>query len=109
MSYATYNHYKCHFKGNAIPSLEIFDRLKIKASAYVDKITFGRITGVTDAVQNAVCAVCDVLYNASGHEGITSENNDGYIVNYADEKAIQKQLYQAAALFLPSELLYRGL
>lgn len=112
MQYVDFLYYKEVFKGTVIPSETVFDGLEIKAQAYVDKITFGRITGEiagTEAVKNAICAACEMQFQYSGHEGVASESNDGYSVSYSgDEKAAERAMYSAAKLFLPSELLYQG-
>lgn len=101
-----YAFYKYNFLGNAIGSAEIFDRLEIRAAAYIKSISCG-ISEVTDDVKAAVCAVCEVFNSTLGHEGISSENNDGYSVSYVGD--LQKRLYEAAKMFLPSSLLYRGI
>lgn len=85
----------------------------LKAQAYVDRITFGRISDgdVDENVKNAVCAVAEVYGSSDSHLGIQMEDNDGYRIQYRAESntqtAIRKQC--AAALFLPAELLYRGM
>nr|DAH37250.1 MAG TPA: Head Tail Connector Protein [Caudoviricetes sp.] len=112
MQYVDFLYYKEVFKGTVIPSETVFNGLEIKAQAYVDKITFGRITDEiagTEAVKNAICAACETQFQYSGHEGVASESNDGYSVSYSgDEKAAERAMYSAAKLFLPSELLYQG-
>ena len=107
MAYVDYGYYKYRFGGMAISFPEAFIGASLKAEAYINKITFGRITEVTDDIKNAVCAVCEVYAAYDGREGIAGENNDGYSVTYKDDR--ERQLYEAARTFLPSELLYRGL
>lgn len=108
MAFTDYQFYDLEYKGDAISSEALFDNLEVKAEAYINRITFGRVTVPDTNVKLAVCAVCDTLQAHSGHEGIASENNDGYSVNY-ETGAIQSAIYNAAALFLPADLLYRGL
>lgn len=60
-------------------------------------------------MKNAVCAVCEVLYVQDSRDGISSETNDGYSIVYKSNAQAQRQkLYEAAALHLAPELLYRG-
>lgn len=109
MAYVDYSYYKYAFGGIAISSPEAFLNPELRAAAFVDKITFGRITEITDDIKNAVCAASEIFARYAGREGISSENNDGYSVSYADAGQFEKELYRAVAMFLPSKLLYRGL
>ena len=111
MQYADFEYYKNTFCGRLITTQEEFCSLEVKSSAYIEKITFDRAKTApdTDKVKNAVCAACEVYKQFSAREGISSENNDGYSVSYSQNSpALEKRLYQAAALHLSAELLYRG-
>lgn len=108
MAYADYDFYTISYKGTAIPSAVPFERAEVKAEAFINQITYGRITEATDDVKKAVCAVCDVIFTYEGREGISSENNDGYSVNY-EKTNVRLKMLDAAKLFLPAQLLYRGL
>lgn len=110
MRYADFEYYRDTFCGRQIASEEEFDSLEIRARAYVDKITFGRAKAETEGVSNAVCACCEVIQSYSSHEGISSEDNDGYRVVYLQDTKLEEQrLYQTAMRYLPVCLLYRGL
>lgn len=104
---------------------ELFVRYSDMAMAFINKITFGRAQRVIDnaddgylseCIQRCVCAVVDCYMKYECEEataqGITSENTDGYSVTYrsADELRIQKNLEaeELCRLYLPCELLYRG-
>lgn len=111
-----YPFYSETFQGKA--SKEDFERLDIKASAYLDRVTFGRLTDVKDdavleKVKLARCALVDAyLLNEQGG-GIASESNDGITVNYvagiSNTKSENQRLREAASLFLGGTgLLYRG-
>ena len=112
MVYADYVYYAEVFRGAAIPSAALFDSLSVKATAYIRKITFGRsdkaFEDMENDIKNAMCAVCEIYYNTMGSEGIKSESNDGYSVTYADTATNETSLLNAAKLYLPCELLYRG-
>lgn len=111
MQYADFEYYKNEFCGVVIATKEQFDALEVRARAYVDKLTFDRAKAHTheESVKNAVCACCEVYAQYGGHEGISSENNDGYSVTYISNSRLEgTRLYNSAALYLPTELLYRG-
>lgn len=111
MQYVYYEYYKNSFLGMLIDSSSVFDSLAVRAQAYIERITLGRAkqSSETDAVKNAICAVCEVYYQHDARAGIVSENNDGYSVTYSsDGRFVEKLLYETASLYLPAELLYRG-
>ena len=45
-----FDYYKDVFMGSDITSLKDFKRLELRAISYIDKITFGRITEMTERV-----------------------------------------------------------
>ena len=104
-----FDYYKDVFMGSDITSPKDFNKLERRAMAYVDRITFGRITEMTESVKCAVCSVCDVFKRRGARSGIKQENNDGYSVTYSDSYGEFDDLYMAASVFLPSELLYKGI
>lgn len=111
MVYADFKFYKEVFKGIAISSETDFDSSIVKASAYIDRITFGRAkdNAGMDEVKMAACAVCEVISKNQRRYGISSENNDGFSVTFVNDsgkEAVDQK--RAAYLFLPSELIYRG-
>ena len=111
MQYADFAYYQNEFEGRVITSEEEFDSAEVKARAYVDAVTFGRAQAAsdTDAVKKAVCAMCETYFQYGAHDGISSEDNDGYRVTYlSNSRLMGNRLYQAAVLYLPPSLLYRG-
>lgn len=105
-----FDYYKDVFMGSDITSLKDFKRYELRAISYIDKITFGRITEMTESIKCAVCSVCDALKKRSLRGGIKQEQNDGYSVTYCENKSPEYgDLYMAASVFLPSELLYKGI
>ena len=106
MSYADYTWYKDVYKGCEAGEEE-FSSLAPKASAYLDRITFGRIDDADENVMFAMCAVVDEMHRCKNTSHIAKETNDGYSISYkgVDEK---EKLYDAAKLFLPPEFLYKG-
>lgn len=105
-----FDYYKDVFLGSDITSQKDFKRLELRAISYVDKITFGRITEMTESVKCAVCSVCDVLKRREARGGIKKEQNEGYSVTYRETSGGEyDNLYMAASVFLPAELLYKGI
>jgi hypothetical protein len=110
-----YGFYVDVFGGNA--SRADFTRLSIKAAAYLDDLTSGRITSdLPVATQSkAKLALCELVdaYGMTEHGGgVVSESNDGVSVTYAASKTTQtdgQRYYAAARLYLAGTgLLYRG-
>ena len=95
-----------------------YNRLAVKASAYLDRVTFNRLAAVTDAptlelAKLACCAVADAMADIERNPGVQAESNDGVSVTYAvgagPAKADGKRLRETAGLFLGgTDLLYRG-
>lgn len=106
MPYADYNWYKEVYKGFEIGE-EQFNSVALAASKYLDRITFGKIDEADASVKLAMCAVADKMTALSNSSNIASESNDGYSISYKNVSE-EKVLYKAACLFLPQELLYRG-
>ena len=114
--YADFSFYKDTFGGESIPA-DVFDRQSFKASKYLDKITFGRISEVDEELMEDVrCAVCEMAelsYESDSAKvdgkTVKSVNNDGYSVTFVteadgDSDLTSGKLYDAAMNYLPSWL-----
>lgn len=111
MVYADYPFYTETYGGTAVDAAR-WPALALRASAFVDRLTYGRLAAgadVTDEVRMAVCAVAEVEAalaeaEAGGGRGIAAENNDGYSVSYesgaARAEAARRDRLAAAELFL---------
>ena len=111
MVYADYTFYTEAYGGKTISAGE-WPALALRASAFVDKLTYGRLAAgadVTDEVRLAVCAVAEAEATlaeagADGARGIAAENNDGYSVSYesaaARAEAAARERLAVAELFL---------
>lgn len=108
MAYTDYAFYHNDYKGDTVP-YDAFDSLAQRAQTYVDAAAFGRIDweNPPDEAKCAVCAVADILYRDRDRVGIVSENNDGYAVVYRNEDN-GREISRAIRLYLPDELLFRG-
>lgn len=124
--YADYDYYQSTYHGTLISAADWPHRER-EASAFIDRITFGRLRHggeVTADVQNAVCTVAEKLQlleteattqaQAASAAGIASENTDGYSVSYKNpaeaQQARNAALLDAASLWLPADepLRYAG-
>lgn len=90
MAYADYLFYTTTFFGTAIAETD-FPRLALRASTFIDRVTFARATDETDEdninkIKLAMCAVAEELRNQdlnAGADAITSESQGQYSVSYA--------------------------
>ena len=106
MPYIDFDWYNEFYQSGEVPE-EKFYNLALKATKYIDKITFGRADEADEKVKYAVCATMDEMYKAESRCGIAAESNDGYSISYNNNNDTEN-LYKTAILFLPEELLYRG-
>lgn len=90
MAYADYTYYATSFLGTAIAE-SAFPALALRASAEIDRLTFGRAavdfaasTNVA-AIKNAMCAVAEELQRQDANanvDGVASESQGNYSVSY---------------------------
>lgn len=116
MIYADYEYYQNTYCGSNITDENTFNRLALKASAFLDAVTYNRIDKaqlIPNAVKNATCAVVDVIQGyESGESGVASESVGRVSKTYANAegKTLEKESYAVAYPFLVNTgLLYRGL
>lgn len=107
-----YGFYKDFYGGIIIPSLQVFQRLSIKATNFINKITFNNIKDedVDDNIMFAICSVADEMYKIENTGGIKSVESVGnYSVSYkVDNITEEKQYIKAAKLYISQEYFYRG-
>lgn len=90
-----------------------FQKLAPKASAYIDRITFGRALEHADdeRVKRCCCELCDTLSAATSCGQIKqSESVGSWSVTYANSENTSEVNYARAAcrVWLPADWLYRG-
>lgn len=94
-----------------------FSKVAAKASAYIDKVTFGRASEHADdeRVKRCCCDLCDTLFAiseaASGGLVKQSESVGSWSVTYANSENTTSEINYARAacrVWLPAEWLYRG-
>ena len=120
--YADYEFYAEVYDGRSIPE-EAFSGAMLKASAYLNRITFGRIqVPYPEEVRYAVCELAELQHKydkeaRDGNREVKSENNDGYSVTYVTEGTdgespnvvLHRKMYAAAKVWLGNTgLLYLG-
>lgn len=104
--YANYFFYTGTFYGAL--SEGDFNRLAVRATAEINRITFNRAATATgadlEAVKLAQCAVIDELYKIEMGGDIASESNDGVSRSYASGTARSKtqRIVEAARVYLDS-------
>jgi len=89
MAYADYTYYVTSYLGSTIAESD-FPALALRASAYIDQITFNRASTDTEntaAIKNAMCAVAEELQRqdqTSYVDGVISESVGSHSVTYAN-------------------------
>ena len=117
-----YSFYSTVWRGKL--SADEFDKFSRRACAYIDSLTFGRASSVSDSDKRkdnlafCICAVTDLLADTavvdSNGGSISSVRNDGFEVTYhkPDTSSLpfsDDPLYSAALFWLgPTGLLYCG-
>nr|DAI95702.1 MAG TPA: Head Tail Connector Protein [Caudoviricetes sp.] len=100
-AYADYAYYRDNFHGSTVSESD-FPGLAVKASAFIDRLTFNRLRSadiIPDEAKMATCAVAERIQvvEKSGvlnvNAAVKSENNDGYSVSYNDFSLVRAQLY----------------
>ena len=116
MRYVDYEFYRDNYKGTLIPESS-FDNLELKASYFIDSITFNRIVKsgeISEEVAFAVCSVAETI-NKINDGNKLSETIGDYSVTYQNNNSSNsavsenKKMYDAAYPYLINTgLLYRG-
>ncbi len=108
MAYATYSYYTNTYLGTAIAEAD-FPRLALRASTWIDRLTFDRAvndTENTNALSNACCAIAeDIQRNEAngGNDAIQSEAIGQNSVSYA---ATSSKMLTAGETYQKSAALY---
>lgn len=108
-----YSFYINLYGGENIPSDSKFSRYGLRASNFINKVTFNRINinDIPDEVQMAVCALSDAIYKNDQIGLKTTETVGNHTISYAQisDSDMDKKLYNLVKTYLPDELLYRGI
>lgn len=112
MIFANYPYYRDVYGGSL--DKQTFKNAAVKASAYIDRLTFGRASEHADdeRVKRCCCELCDTLsaISESGGQVKQSESVGSWSVTYANSENTSELNYVRAAcrVWLPAEWLYRG-
>lgn len=117
MAYADFTYYTTSYLGTAIAETA-FPQLALRASAIIDRITFGRAaldTTNTTAIKNAMCAIAEEIQTITDEVTtgyITSETVGSHSVTYASSVSStlsdNDRYFAAANLWLESTFLMFG-
>ncbi len=113
MIYADYKFYTDSYGGKSVAE-EDFPRLAAKASALIDKISFGRAAEHSDdeQVKMCCCELCEGLSLTDGNGGMVRQSESVGSWSYTltgSENVSEGTLARAACrAWLPAEWLYRG-
>ena len=114
MIYADYTYYTDTYGGKAV-SAEDFPRLAAKASAYIDRLTFGRAADFPndERLKRCCCELCESLLLTDGSGGMVKQSESvgswSYSLASSSEGASETLMARAACrTWLPAEWLYRG-
>ncbi len=92
MIYADYTYYRNSFNGSLIPESE-YDYRAARASEYIDRMTFSRITpdtlsadtAVALKIQSCCCAVAEADHSYNSSLGKSAEKVGSYSVTYSEK------------------------
>jgi len=102
-----YLYYKKNYNGKIITNKSEFERFEKLSVRYIKSVINSDAEYKEEDIYDCICAVAEEMYESNDSQNIKSETVDGYSVTYADKHA--KSLYEILKLYLPKELLYRGI
>ena len=102
-----YLYYKKTYQGIVINEKEDFERCEKLAVLYIKSVIAKNSQYDEEELWDCVCAVAEQIYENKDTKNIKSETVDGYSVTYTGD--FNKYLYEILKIYLPPELLYRGI
>lgn len=115
--FADYKFYQEVYCGNDIQDENIFKRMAIEASFFLNELTLGRIKEPSEEVKLAVCAIADIGYKEhkeNNEDQIASESVGPHSISYVKktkttEEYAKEKIKIARTYLANTGLLYRGL
>lgn len=110
-----WEYYLTKWQGSAAVDDSVFARRWELAMKYIVEHTFYRASKDDDAVMTCACAIVDCLgkYDSNSVPEIASESADDFSTTYRDGGELTREknaeITEIIRLYLPQELLYRGL
>lgn len=126
MMFTNFEYYKNKYYGTLVPELR-FPYYAKRASAIINSETFGRVKKIVDEttnpkeaepilpipdeIQDCACFIVEALYQKDEAPQIVSHCAGGESITYAidNSSTIDDAVREGLTLFLPAELLYRGI
>ena len=102
-----YLYYKKNYKGADINDKDEFERYAKMAVGYINSVINTDLEYKEEDISDCVCVLAERFYRSGDLGNIKSESVDGYSVTYSSD--FGKELYEILKLYLPKELLYRGI
>lgn len=108
-------YYLTKWYGSADMEEDVFARYWNEAKQHIMRNTFGRTNFETDAEMTCACAVVDCLkkYDNAASPAIAAESADGLSTTFRNGADVIKEknaeIAELCRLYLPQELLYKGL
>ena len=102
-----FSYYKKNFKGNVITDASLFEKYSKLALLHIKVAVNSDIKYKEDEIADCICALAEQLSRFEDTKNIKSESVDGYSVTYSDN--LNKTLRETLKIYLPKELLYRGI
>lgn len=104
--YVDFGYYRDAFFGDVVPEVE-FLWIARRASRELDRMCAGRIGQVTEDIQDACCAICDVLFEGVERGGeeiarVLRERVQDVDVTYQAQEAgsLRQRMLSAASVYL---------
>lgn len=102
-----YLYYKKNYKGKIIKDKSEFERCEKLADRYIKSVINSDIEYKEEDISDCICALSEQFYEHEDSKNIKSETVDGYSITYSGN--YNKSLYDTLRIYLPKELLYRGI
>lgn len=105
----TFQYYKNVYCGRKIKDEYDFCPILLLAKSYMGKYTCQNANPDFSAeeTKNCLCEICDILYTKKEQEALDSESFDTFTKKYKSVEW-EQQILSVMSLYLPQNLLYRG-
>lgn len=117
MANTSYSFYQAEYGGRLVSSAD-FPGFAARARAYIDSVTFDRITDtmldcderLSRKLDFAVCAVAELIYEEEERAGKTSETTGSHSESYESNQESRRKKHVVVQTFLGNTgLMYRGI
>lgn len=102
-----YLYYKENYQGKIINDKADFEQYAKLAVLYIKSVINSDIDFRKEDIYDCICALAEQLFENRDSKNVKSESVDGYSITYSGDSG--KNLYETLKLYLPKELLFRGI